>query len=65
MRWRDIVRKETGTEPVEAVKPLTPAASHKRAKRQLQSPHPPMPDLKLSRNQLDDVAAYILSLRKS
>ncbi len=30
----------------------------------LQSPHPPMPDLKLSRNQLDDVAAYILSLRK-
>jgi mono/diheme cytochrome c family protein len=30
----------------------------------LQSPHPPMPDLELSRNQLDDVAAYILSLRK-
>jgi hypothetical protein len=34
MRWRDIVRKETGTEPVEAVKPLTPAASHKRPRRQ-------------------------------
>jgi hypothetical protein len=34
MRWRDIVRKETGTEPVEAAKPLTLAASHKRAKRQ-------------------------------
>lgn len=29
----------------------------------LQSPHPPMPDLKLTRVQLDDVAAYILSLR--
>ena len=34
MRWRDIVRKETATEPVEAVKPLTPAAVNKRAKRQ-------------------------------
>jgi hypothetical protein len=31
MRWRDIVRKETATEPV---KPLTPAASGKHAKRQ-------------------------------
>ena len=28
------MRKETRTEPVEAVKPLTPAASRKHAKRQ-------------------------------
>jgi hypothetical protein len=34
MRWRDIVRKEISTEPVEAVKPLTPAGSHKRPRRQ-------------------------------
>jgi hypothetical protein len=34
MRWRDIVRKENGNEPVEAVKPLTPAASPKRTRRQ-------------------------------
>ena len=29
----------------------------------LQSPHPPMPDLKLSRAQISDISAYILSLR--
>lgn len=30
----------------------------------LQTPHPPMPDLKLSRTQIDDIVAYILSLRQ-
>ena len=29
----------------------------------LQSSHPPMPDLRLTAGQIDDVAAYILSLR--
>ena len=29
----------------------------------LQSPHPPMPDLKLSRTEISDISAYILSLR--
>jgi mono/diheme cytochrome c family protein len=29
----------------------------------LLTPHPPMPDFRLSRSQIDDVAAYILSLR--
>ncbi|HET9018898.1 MAG TPA: cytochrome c [Acetobacteraceae bacterium] len=29
----------------------------------LHTPHPPMPDLQLSRNQIADIAAYILSLR--
>jgi mono/diheme cytochrome c family protein len=29
----------------------------------LETPHPPMPDLKLSRAQIDDIVAYILSLR--
>ncbi len=30
----------------------------------LLTPHGPMPDLKLSREQIDDVVAYILSLRQ-
>lgn len=29
----------------------------------LQTPHPPMPDLALSRGEMADVASYILSLR--
>jgi mono/diheme cytochrome c family protein len=29
----------------------------------LQTPHPPMPDLALSRREIADVASYILSLR--
>jgi len=28
------------------------------------APHPPMPDLQLSRQQINDLAAYILTLRK-
>jgi len=30
----------------------------------LQTPHPPMPDLALSRNEMEDVVSYILSLRR-
>ena len=30
----------------------------------LQSPHPPMPDLRLTGGQIDDVATYILGLRR-
>ena len=30
----------------------------------LQTPHPRMPNYQLSRQQIDDVSAYILSLRK-
>ena len=29
----------------------------------LMTPHPPMPDLHLSRQEIDDIASYILSLR--
>jgi len=29
----------------------------------IQSPHPPMPNFSLSRKQLDEVTAYIMSLR--
>lgn len=29
----------------------------------LQTPHPPMPDLALSRREIEDVSTYILSLR--
>lgn len=31
----------------------------------LQTPHPPMPDLTLTRREMDDVISYILSLRDS
>jgi hypothetical protein len=34
MRWRDVVREATPTEPVAATKPLTPAAARTRAKKQ-------------------------------
>ena len=34
MKWRDVVEEETGTKPVQAVKPLTPPAARRRAKRQ-------------------------------
>ena len=30
----------------------------------MQAPHPPMPDLALTRKEINDVTAYILSLRK-
>lgn len=30
----------------------------------LQTPHPNMPDFRLSRQEIDDVVAYILSLRR-
>jgi mono/diheme cytochrome c family protein len=30
----------------------------------LMTPHPPMPDLHLTRDEIDDVAAYILSLKR-
>ncbi len=30
----------------------------------MQAPHPPMPDLALTRREINDVTAYILSLRK-
>jgi hypothetical protein len=33
MRWQEVVREAVPDEPVSAVKPLTPAASRKRAKR--------------------------------
>ncbi|MDH5750752.1 MAG: cytochrome c [Rhodospirillales bacterium] len=46
--------------PVIAERPATTAGSLKAF---LSAPHPPMPDLSLSRNEMDDLAAYILSLR--
>jgi len=30
----------------------------------MQAPHPPMPDLALTRQEINDVTAYIVSLRK-
>ncbi len=34
MKWRDVVGEETATKAVKAVKPLTPPAARRRAKRQ-------------------------------
>jgi hypothetical protein len=34
MKWREVTREETSTKPVQAVKPLTPPAARRRAKRQ-------------------------------
>ncbi len=40
-----------------------PATTEQGLHGWLAKPHPPMPDLKLSRDQEDDVLAYILSLK--
>ncbi len=34
------------------------------ARQWLSSPHPPMPDLNLSRNEIEDVVAYLQSLAR-
>ena len=40
-----------------------PATTEQNLHGWLAKPHPPMPDLKLTRDQEDDVLAYILSLK--
>ena len=40
-----------------------PSTTATSLKAFLETPHPPMPDLKLSQAQIDDIIAYILSLR--
>ncbi len=42
---------------------LDPATTPERLHNWLAKPHPPMPDLKLSRDEEDDILAYILSLK--
>jgi mono/diheme cytochrome c family protein len=54
----------TGAPPFQAIanqSSITPMALHAF----LQTPHDRMPDLHLSRNEIDDVSDYILSLRTS
>jgi mono/diheme cytochrome c family protein len=41
-----------------------PVRTPARLRSWLASPHPPMPDLKLSRTQIDDVMAYLESLKR-
>ncbi|MFO0998400.1 MAG: cytochrome c [Alphaproteobacteria bacterium] len=41
-----------------------PTRTPARLRGWLASPHPPMPDLKLSRTQIDDVMAYLESLKR-
>jgi mono/diheme cytochrome c family protein len=40
-----------------------PAMTASRLQGFMQAPHPPMPDLALTRREINDVTAYILSLR--
>lgn len=40
------------------------AVDQSRLQGFMQAPHPPMPDLALTRQEINDVTAYILSLRK-
>ena len=40
-----------------------PANTPERLQHWLDAPHPAMPDLKLSRDEQDDVIAYLLSLK--
>jgi mono/diheme cytochrome c family protein len=40
-----------------------PATTSERLHHWLAKPHPPMPDLRLSRDEEDDILAYILSLK--
>lgn len=41
-----------------------PAYTETRLKGWLTAPHPPMPDPGLSRREIDEIAAYIISLRR-
>jgi mono/diheme cytochrome c family protein len=41
-----------------------PSMTLQRLQGFMQAPHPPMPDLALSRREIDDIASYILSLRQ-
>ncbi len=41
-----------------------PGQSAERIAGAIVAPHPPMPDLQLSRQQIADLAAYILSFKK-
>lgn len=42
-----------------------PAYTEARLKGWLAAPHPPMPDPGLSRREIDEIAAYIISLRRN
>jgi mono/diheme cytochrome c family protein len=52
----------TGAPPFQAIAAQT-AITPMALRAFLQTPHHRMPDLQLSRDQIDDVSAYILSLR--
>ena len=59
---------ETGTPASDAAPPFAtiakdPASTPERLHGWLAAPHPPMPDLKLSREDEDDLVAYLLSLK--
>jgi mono/diheme cytochrome c family protein len=43
---------------------LMPSTTSMSLRVFLQTPHPNMPDYRLSREQLDDLVAYLLSLRR-
>lgn len=56
-------RSATDGVPTFASLARDPAITVQRLQGFMQSPHPPMPDLALTRREIDDIASYILSLR--
>lgn len=52
------------TAPPFAIIANDPARTPPRLKRWLADPHPPMPNLKLSNREIDDLVAYLESLKK-
>ncbi len=52
----------TGVPPFAAIAHM-PSTTALSLRAFLQTPHPPMPDLALSRGEIEDIVSYILSLR--
>lgn len=50
--------------PTFAAIALLPTSNPRSLRAFLMAPHPPMPDFQLSNDQIDDLSAYILSLKR-
>jgi mono/diheme cytochrome c family protein len=53
----------TGAPPFSAIAQMS-STTPMSLRAFLMTPHPPMPDLHLTRDEIDDVSAYILSLKR-
>jgi mono/diheme cytochrome c family protein len=61
----DVTGGGTDTAPSFATIAARPDTTEQRLHAFLAKPHPPMPNPPLSNAEIDDITAYILSLRKS